>query len=414
MDVGIPAPGGRADSLQDNLVTLLLRDGPFSIDQPFSERIPLRCRYELERIGRAWNVPLDQILKSSEIYSDHDRFWAWVQGHSQRGDRLVPEKSPRRAWDAAVGDFKTGRHSEFVAMIGDLDWCAKNEPGIFKLRLNPLRLERTCRFHRRFGSDRFLTLTIPAPARPPDHLRFDDQAPVLRESIAAWLTRNDHYCLGRVWRAFFVEEVKSKKKIKAYPRFRVEFFAVDGVDFLHRSIQTSIAPPHQASDKHTPMSVEDLLEWHMPTAANRNQSDCKLFQRISLGLSKTFASVIIPRTRVISLPDIRKPVMNDGCALMSRNLAKQICEQLGMKSDIPSAFQGRIAGAKGLWMVDSERSKHRVFSENGGDGIWIEISESQLKIKPHPVDWKDPVDEEKLTFEVVNWSKPLHPVDLNI
>jgi len=106
--------------------------------------------------------------------------------------------------------------------------------------------------------------------------------------------------------------------------------------------------------------------------------------------------------------------MNDGCALMSRKLANRICEQLGIRGDIPSAFQGRIAGAKGLWMVDSERSKHRVFSENGGDDIWIEISDSQLKIKPHPIDWKDPVDEEKLTFEVVNWSKPLHPVDLNI
>lgn len=296
MIVGKPAPGGKADSLRDKLVAQLLRYGPFSIDQPFSEGIPLRCRYELERIGRAWNIPLDQMLKSLEIYFAHDRFWALIQGHDQRGDRLVPENSPCRAWDAAAGDFKTGRHSEVVVMTGDLDWCAKNEPGIFKLRLNPLRLERTCRFYRRFGSDRFLTLTIPAAARPPDHLRFDDQAPVLRESIAAWLTRNDHYCLGRVWRAFFVEEVKSKKKLKADPRFRVECFAIDGVDFLHRSIRTSIAPPHQASDKHTPMSVEDLLEWHMPTAANRNQSDCKLFQRISLGLSKTFASVVIPRT----------------------------------------------------------------------------------------------------------------------
>jgi hypothetical protein len=136
-----------------------------------------------------------------------------------------------------------------------------------------------------------------------------------------------------------VEEVKSKKKVKAEPRFRVEFFAIDGVDFLRRS-RTALAPPHQASERHTPMSLEDLLEWHMPTAANRNQSNCKLFQRISLGLSKTFASVIVPRTRVISLPGIRKPVMNDGCALMSRNLAKRICEQLGINGDIPSAFQG--------------------------------------------------------------------------
>ncbi|KAJ6107159.1 RNA-directed RNA polymerase [Penicillium sp. IBT 18751x] len=411
-----PALNKPVSSLQEQLVTQLLEDGPFSGDQPLPARIPLRSRYELERISRAWNVPLDQMLKNSPVYTDHDKFWTWVQTHHLRGDRPIPEKSPRRAWDAAVDGFKTGKHSEVVVMTGELDWCAKNEPDIFKLRLNPLKPERTCRFHRRFGSDRFLTITIPAAARPPAHLRFEDQPSVLRQTIAAWLTRNDHYCLGRTWRAFFVEEVKSKKKVKAEPRFRVEFFAVDGVDFLRRSL-ASLAPPNQTSEKHTPMSLEDLLEWHMPAAANRNQKSCKLFQRISLGLSKTWASVVVPRTRVINLPDVRRPhqpVMNDGCALMSRNLARRICEQLKINGDLPSAFQGRIAGAKGLWMVDGEVPKHGAFHKDGGDGIWIEISNSQLKIKPHPVDWKDPVDEEKLTFEVINWSKSLHPVDLNI
>ncbi|KAJ5664860.1 uncharacterized protein N7477_007308 [Penicillium maclennaniae] len=411
-----PALNERASSLQEQLVTQLLQDGPFSVDQPLPARISLRSRYELERISRVWNVPLDQMLKNSSVYTDHDKFWTWVQNHHLRGDRPSPEKSPRGVWEAAVDGFKTGKHSEVVVMTGELDWCVKNEPGIFKLRLNPLKSERTCRFHRRFGSDRFLTITIPAAARPPVHLRFEEQPSVLRQSIAAWLTRNDHHCLGRTWRAFFMEEVKSKKKVKAEPRFRVEFFAVDGVDFLGKSL-ASLAPPNQASEKHTPMSLEDLLEWHMPAAANRNQKNCKLFQRISLGLSKTWASVVIPCTRVINLPDVRRPhqpVMNDGCALMSRNLARRICEQLKINGDLPSAFQGRIAGAKGLWMVDGEVPRHGAFHKDGGDGIWIEISDSQLKIKPHPVNWKDPVDEEKLTFEVVNWSKSLHPVDLNI
>ncbi|KAJ5323313.1 RNA-directed RNA polymerase [Penicillium atrosanguineum] len=416
MNADMPAPDEQTNSMQEHLVTQLLQYGPFSVDQPLPARIALRSRYELERIAQAWNVPLDQMLKNSRVCTDHETFWKWVQHHSLRGDRPMPEKSPRRAWDAAVDDFKTGRHSEVVVLTGELDWCAKNEPGIFKLRLNPLKPERTCRFHRRFGSDRFLTVTIPAAARPPEHLRLNDQPSVLRQSIASWLTRNDHYCLGRTWRAFFVEEVKSKKKVKAEPRFRVEFFAVDGADFLRRSL-ASLAPPNQASERHTPMSLSDLLEWHMPSAANHNQKSCMLFQRISLGLSKIWTSVVVPPTRVINLLDVRRPgqpVMNDGCALVSRNLARRICEQLGINGDIPSAFQGRIAGAKGLWMVDSERSKHGAFSKDGGDGIWIEISDSQLKIKPHPVDWKGFVDEEKLTFEVVNWSKPLHPVDLNI
>ncbi|KAJ5836761.1 RNA-directed RNA polymerase [Penicillium robsamsonii] len=47
------------------------------------------------------------------------------------------------------------------------------------------------------------------------------------------------------------------------------------------------------------------------------------------------------------------------------------------------------------------------------DDIWIQISDSQLKIHLHPQEWANPDDDEKLTF-VVNWAKPLHPVDLNI
>lgn len=403
--------------LRERLVDELLRHGPFSKEQPFPGSIPLRHRYELERIGRCWDIPLSLVYKGSEMspsFNDQEKFWSWMQTHKQRDGRALPERSPRRAWDAAVGDFKTGKQSEVVVLTGELEWCLDHEPGIFKLKLNPLRPERTCRFHRRFGSDRFLTVTIPATARPPTRLRFEDEPTVLRESIAAWLTRHDHNCLGRTWRPFYVEEVKSKRKTKAEPRFRVEFFAVDGEDFVRASRRKTIfSLPHQRSDGHTPMSVHDLLEWHMPSASNRNQSNCKLFQRISLGLSKTYASVVVPRTRILNLLDIPgQPVMNDGCALMSRRLANSICDMLGINGDTPSAFQGRIAGAKGLWMVDRRESKHPHL--DGGNGHWIEISESQLKIFPHPENWDDTADEEKLTFEVVNWAKPLHPVDLNI
>ncbi|KAJ5146229.1 RNA-directed RNA polymerase [Penicillium bovifimosum] len=259
----------------------------------------------------------------------------------------------------------------------------------------------------------FLTLTVPAPDHPPSHQRQPSYPSVLRESISSWLAHNDHYCLGRIWRAFYVEEVKLKKKTKADPRFRVEFFAVDGDDFDHRyRVPPVIAPHGQHSDSHTPMSVEALLEWHMPKSENGNQSNCKLFQRNSLGLSKTFTTAVLKPSQVFRLKDEPgRPVMNDGCALMSRPLANQICDQLGITTATPSCFQGRIAGAKGLWMVDSHSSTNTTMNN---DDIWIQISDSQLKIHPHPQEWTGPVDNDKLTFEVVNWAKPLHPVDLNI
>ncbi|KAJ5317803.1 hypothetical protein PENANT_c004G02203 [Penicillium antarcticum] len=400
--------------LQKDLISELLSDGPFTVEHSLPGTVPLRFRYELDRVGRAWGVPLNRMLVGDRLpFNSQDEFWAWVSGHSQRGNRPLPEKSSSRAWDAAVGDFKTKKLSEVVVLSGDMEWCEESEPGIFKLTLNPLKSEKTCRFHRRFGSDRFLSVTVPAPTRPPAHQRRASYPSVLRESIAAWLTRNDHQCLGRTWRAFYVEEVKTKKKSKSEPKFRVELFAVDGEDFDRGcQLPPQIAPPRQPSDKHTRMGVDALLEWHMPKAANDNQTNCKLFQRLSLGLSKTFVTVTLKTTQVLRLRDCPgSTVMNDGCALMSRPLANQICDRLGITSATPSCFQGRIAGAKGLWMVDRHQSS---ITSMNNDDIWIQISDSQLKIHPHPEDWVGLVDDEKLTFEVVNWAQPLHPVDLNI
>ena len=72
----------------------------------------------------------------------------------------------------------------------------------------------------------------------------------------------------------------------------------------------------------------------------------------------------------------------------------------------PSVFQGRIGGAKGVWMIDSldERPAHLV--RDDGRVYWIEITESQLKFKPPPIDAFRP-DAIRNTFEVNKYSKKL-------
>ncbi|RDW61875.1 RNA dependent RNA polymerase [Aspergillus mulundensis] len=404
-------------SAEGEIVTALLQDGPFSLKHTLPGTIPLLYRYELERIGRAWDVPLNRMLAGDSISLRYDEFWKWIEGHGQRDGKSIPEKPTRKAWEAAAGGtFRTDKLSEAVVLTGDLDWCDKSEPGVLKLTLKPLKTERSCRFHRRFGSDRFLSLTLPAPSRPPNHLRLPKNPALLRESIALWLAQTTHECVGRTWRPFYVEEVKQKRKIRTEPKFRVEFFAVDGIDFVGRFSPSFDDTSHRTSAKsetagsHTPMSLASLLEWHLSPQANKGQTNLKLFQRMSLGLSKTYATVALKPKQVFYLRDEpNHRVMNDGCALMSRTLANQICDALGIAGNTPSAFQGRIAGAKGLWMVDAHQSQITT-----DDDIWIQISDSQLKIHPHPRKWKGPIDDEKLTFEVVKWSKPPHPVDLNI
>lgn len=65
-----------------------------------------------------------------------------------------------------------------------------------------------------------------------------------------------------------------------------------------------------------------------------------------------------------------KIVMNDGCGRMSREMAIAVRDKLGL-SELPSAFQGRIGGAKGLWLMDVQ--------DTASSGPWIEIYDSQEK-----------------------------------
>ena len=75
---------------------------------------------------------------------------------------------------------------------------------------------------------------------------------------------------------------------------------------------------------------------------------------------------------------------------------------------VPCVFQGRIGGAKGIWMIDAQdetRSK-------SGRNYWIEITDSQLKFKGHPIDDLHP-EPARVTFEVNAWAKRLSSGSLN-
>jgi hypothetical protein len=104
-----------------------------------------------------------------------------------------------------------------------------------------------------------------------------------------------------------------------------------------------------------------------------------------------------------------RKVMNDGCAQISRPAAYAIAEMLHL-DNTPSAFQGRIAGAKGIWMVDTSEDPTNT---SGDRGYWIEITDSQLKFEGHPIDLHQP-DDDRMTFEVNDWSRPLKVASLTL
>jgi RNA dependent RNA polymerase len=278
-----------------------------------------------------------------------------------------------------------------VYLSGALAFKTKTDEGLFDFKLKPLQLDLSCRFHRKYGPSRFMVVTVPSLSTDvPSNFRDRSRSGALSESVSRWLTTT-HEFLGRKWRVFYLEANKRKSKTSTTGGFKVHLFAVCGEDISER------------------IDIHQLLNWHIPIEHNQDSTDLKLFQRLSLGLSKTISTFPLEASEFIRLPDPRDhAVMNDGCARMSLSLAKAIAKHIGVL-EVPSVFQGRVAGAKGLWMVVPDYD----FMELGPRGYCIEIADSQLKIKPHPQE-KYEADEAKRTFEVLKCSSPGKPAALNV
>lgn len=99
-----------------------------------------------------------------------------------------------------------------------------------------------------------------------------------------------------------------------------------------------------------------------------------------------------------------------GCGRISKAAALDICDMLGL-DQVPCVFQGRIGGAKGIWMVDYT-NELRPGSTPHGREKWIEITDSQQKFEPHDWVYYRPEDE-LVRFEVHSFSKKLSSATLN-
>lgn len=342
--------------------------------------------------------------------------------HARAKEIAPPEKCNPDTW------LEAGRNFENVALTGDLQFCPSKKSSIFELQLKPMKAEMSCRMFRRFGNDRFLVIGLPSLEEKhfPKHLQKDGNA--LRKRIIAALIEQEHSYFGRVWKAFYVKAKSDKKKKSTDTQYGevkhlVYFFAINGRDFRFPGER----PPakHEPIDSHSPMDIPDLWDWFCPRERNKEMTYCKMFSRMALGLSKTYPTVVFSPGQIVRIPDVfaevptstlggfkqERKVMNDGCARISRAAALAIAEMLGIDSHVPSAFQGRIGGAKGLWMVDVEEELFYPGLSSERD-FWIEISRSQEKFKPHPVDLTVP-DPDRVTFEVHSWSRPLTSAVLN-
>ncbi|OAL73558.1 hypothetical protein A7D00_1585 [Trichophyton violaceum] len=397
-----PLDEGKLIPMLSDLVT----NGPFSKRLAWFKDVPLRLRYEVERLARACDITPETIL--SEDVLTEDQSYDDLCHNLYRGPyKNKFERSKLTVWRVATETYMDAEKQTMVVFSGQLEWKGER----LVLVLNPLKLEKSHRFARRYGADRFLEILL--PSKHPTKCGRD--AEIFGKALGKWLSNEYHYLLGRRWRAFYLEDLKSKSKTTSFSGSgrKAFLFAVDGEDFL--GTLPRISPMDETSENHTPMTVEQLVDWHIHYDRNTHQEYSKLFTRIRLGLSRTTATITLRPEEFIYDDDPRQEKMSDGCAMMSRSLGRAIADSLCL-SKVPTCFQGRIAGAKGIWVVAKDNRDIHVKGLRHFEterGYWLVINASQLKVQPPPCDTSLMFDKHQLTFDVSSYSQPPQPVHLN-
>lgn len=417
-----------ADSIAANLkeqLDKLPTEGPFrGVKRQLLHDLPYWYVFELYRISVHVGCDVGPIFHkiktrcAKELPSFH-RYWKEVPHICKEENSTAPVCSAIKEWTYEDNSYVDEASGRSVQLSARLDFSRTPDKQLFDLTLNPIEVEKSCRFHRKFGADRFMVLDIPsfAPEYPkylPEKLRKTFKPEEIHEKIFSWLANRDLYIAGRIWRVFYVEpkDVNKKKRKEEGSRQKVHLFAVHGFDF---AAPTASATP----GRHQALSLLDLIQWHLPLLDNKQSTDLKLFARIHLGLSKTAPTVILDPSELIYVPDKRATdadgkemadgeIMTDGHGRMSPALASEVWKRIAKAGEsMPSAFQARISGAKGLWTVHNDNS-HPQYTDKVGRNWWLEVTDSQRKINIPQA------DEFQRTFEVVKTSHPCTSAHLNI
>lgn len=371
---------------------------------PWLRPAPLPIRWEITRIALHCGVSLDDVeFQYSPGWTDLKELRKCLWMHPMFSGKAFPESPRDDIWTACFSNYTCRGHDLVLTASMDLN-TAKSGP-LYHVRLNAPKLDKPHRLSRRFGPDRFMELLFPSPDPPklPAHLKGH------KDRTIQWLTRETHSLAGCHWSSFYTKDSGYKKPQsqlnfgpdpKPVFKDRVYFFAEDGVDFM--ASETDDSRPLTEQRTRTRIKRYEMLDWAFNFSDNVDQQYLKLFQRIPLLLSRIMPTIVFEPSQIIYRnEDLKSPtgeVMNDGIGLMSRSVARKVSRLLGLDR-ATCAIQARIAGFKGVWLLDVNDT---------GDEDWIICFPSQKK-------WNCNLeDREHRTLGVRNVAGKLRPASLNI
>lgn len=379
------------------------------------KRFPYFVLFISARLATEHGISLTQLLRNTDAKSSLSNPKEFLDQLCTNVEIPCDSLSAQlRFWPARKKDFAG---CTFKARI---NFNSGTRKPVFCLEVHPIATEKSCRFERKFGSDRFLYVSVPAFEHKTARFSKQEMSEIA-EKWKTWCYR-EHSFLGRQWRVFHFEPIDKRNKRRVDEKWdkRVILFATRGIGIDQ------------------PMSIGEMVDWFFPLSNHENisQSYCKAFSRLDLGLSRTIPTHIFKPSEIRYTKDKKsdgtpeetkyndptlfwprargkREVMDDGCALMSVGAAMKIWKIVKDVTDsnepMPSAFQGRIGGAKGVWMINDE---HNALESN--DEVWINITQSQLKFEPHEEDLLDDEhDPHRTTFDYLKHSHNPDPSELH-
>jgi hypothetical protein len=329
--------------LEHRLVRTLPTDGLFSSPVTISvNHSSFHHLWESYRLADATGGPFEYYANEDELYKN-----------MSAGTQF--QRTPESVWDATTDPLQSAN----VMLKANLNFNpSASADKLLTLSLQPLKCERACVLQRRFGSTRFLYVEVPQ-VHTFNGIHLKGQQDLLKSRFKEWMCTEKEF-LGRIWRVFHVQDVKKKNSKDNLPSQRLVLFAVDG-------------------PRLSKISLYEIINWAIPLSKNGHQGFCKAYARLDLFLSRTIPTVKFTHREVKYVNDTLadgtlesedfndrrlkfeyrhaplddRAVMNDGCSLISVGAAKELCEDLGIKGVRPVAFQGRINGCKGVWMISA-------------------------------------------------------------
>ncbi len=157
------------------------------------------------------------------------------------------------------------------------------------------------------------------------------------------------------------------------------------------------------------LDVKQVRDWHIPPKENKDMFLSDYVKRFKLSCSQTIGAVEIPSHKVLRMTDgiskRSKSVMTDGCGWVKEDVMDKITESMGY-SNPPSAIQGRIGSAKGVWLrwTDSWNKGQPALEKVDWD-VCIRDSQSKFNLN-NP-------DKIQSTLEVCDYSRLPPPSHVN-